>query len=378
METQADKNLRSFVSWKSFQTKFKSDLRVSFFQESLNYTDSVSAIFSEVKVKTYQGQYRFSFNLLKKIKMEASAQNAYSEVSSNGFESNKARNESGIYVKASQELKEFRYELFARQELVDDKISPLVYGAGILIPIFRSNFNFKSNISTNYRVPTLNDLYWNPGGNSNLNPEKGWTAEIGIETGKHKIKRQGSASILERKLNFGFIVFYNQTHNWIQWQPTDFGYWKPVNLKSIDNKGFEASVKYKFHYRKSKFKTSLFYTYTDSRNLSFSSGREEIINKQTVYVPKHKSTLFLSYSFKIFNVTYSQIYNSRVFIDESNFSYLPHYFPANIGIDYFYKYKNAKANIGFRVINLYDEQYHVTVNRPMTGRNYSFTIKLNF
>ena len=382
-ETQADKNLKSFVSWKSFQNKFKSDFRISFFQESMNYTDSISSIFSDVKIKTYQGQYRIKFNLLKKIKMEASAQSSYSEVSSNGFESNKKRNESGVYMKASQELKKLNYDLFARQELVGDKLSPLVYGAGLNYNL-GNKFGLKGNYSTNYRVPTLNDLYWNPGGNEKLNPERGWTAELGIDYDKVSKKkgfryRKGYFND-EQKINFGIRGFYNQTSNWIQWQPTDFGYWEPVNLKSIENKGLEASVKYKYLNNKkaSKIKANFFYTFTRSTNLSFSNGSEELINKQTVYVPMHKATFFLSYSYKKLSFSYSQLYNSRVFIDASNSAYLPHYFPANAGVDYLIDFKQIKLKLGLKVINLYNEQYHVTANRPIPGRNYSVTLKLNF
>ena len=382
-ETQGDKNLKSFVSWKSFQNKFKSDFRISFFQESMNYTDSISSIFSDVKIKTYQGQYRIKFNLLKKIKMEASAQSSYSEVSSNGFESNKKRNESGVYMKASQELKKLNYDLFARQELVGDKLSPLVYGAGLNYNL-GNKFGLKGNYSTNYRVPTLNDLYWNPGGNEKLNPERGWTAELGIDFSNSK--RVYEANKIEKgnktayqKLNFGLTGFFNQTNNWIQWQPTDFGYWEPINLKSIENKGVEASIKYRFSTnRKSKITSSLFYAFTDSKNKSFSTGNDELKDKQTVYVPKHKATLFLSYSYKKLSFTYSQFYNSRVFIDASNSAYLPHYFPANAGVDYLIDFKQIKLRLGFKVINLYNEQYHVTANRPIPGRNYSVTLKLNF
>ena len=382
-ETQADKNLKSFVSWKSFQNKFKSDFRISFFQESMNYIDSISSIFSDVKIKTYQGQYRIKFNLVKKIKMEASAQSSYSEVSSNGFESNKKRNESGVYMKVSQELKKLNYDLFARQEQVGDKLSPLVYGAGLNYKL-GNKFGLKGNYSTNYRVPTINDLYWNPGGNEKLNPERGWTAELGIDYDKVSKKRglryrKGYFND-EQKINLGIRGFYNQTNNWIQWQPTDFGYWEPVNLKSIENKGVEASVKYKYSNNKkaSKIKANFFYTFTRSTNLSFSNGSEELINKQTVYVPMHKATFFLSYSYKKLSFSYSQLYNSRVFIDASNSAYLPYYFPANTGVDYLINFKQIKLKLGLKVINLYNEQYHVTANRPIPGRNYSVTLKLNF
>ncbi|MDG1174252.1 MAG: TonB-dependent receptor [Flavobacteriales bacterium] len=382
-ETQADKNLKSFVSWKSFQNKFKSDFRISFFQESMNYIDNISSIFSDVKIKTYQGQYRIKFNLVKKIKMEASAQSSYSEVSSNGFESNKKRNESGVYMKVSQELKKLHYDLFARQELVGDKLSPLVYGAGLNYKL-GNKFGLKGNYSTNYRVPTINDLYWNPGGNEKLNPERGWTAELGIDYDKVSKKRglryrKGYFND-EQKINLGIRGFYNQTNNWIQWQPTDFGYWEPVNLKSIENKGVEASVKYKYSNNKkaSKIKANFFYTFTRSTNLSFSNGSEKLINKQTVYVPMHKATFFLSYSYKKLSFSYSQLYNSRVFIDASNSAYLPYYFPANTGVDYLINFKQIRLKLGLKVINLYNEQYHVTANRPIPGRNYSVTLKLNF
>lgn len=382
-ETQADKNLKSFVSWKSFQNKFKSDFRISFFQESMNYIDSISSIFSDVKIKTYQGQYRIKFNLVKKIKMEASAQSSYSEVSSNGFESNKKRNESGVYMKVSQELKKLNYDLFARQEILGDKLSPLVYGAGLNYKL-GNKFGLKGNYSTNYRVPTINDLYWNPGGNEKLNPERGWTAELGIDYDKVSKKRglryrKGYFND-EQKINLGIRGFYNQTNNWIQWQPTDFGYWEPVNLKSIENKGVEASVKYKYSNNKkaSKIKANFFYTFTRSTNLSFSNGSEELINKQTVYVPMHKATFFLSYSYKKLSFSYSQLYNSRVFIDASNSAYLPYYFPANTGVDYLINFKQIKLKLGLKVINLFNEQYHVTANRPIPGRNYSVTLKLNF
>jgi vitamin B12 transporter len=259
----------------------------------------------------------------------------------------------------------------------------LVYGAGLNYKL-GNKFGLKGNYSTNYRVPTINDLYWNPGGNEKLNPERGWTAELGIDYDKVSKKRglryrKGYFND-EQKINLGIRGFYNQTNNWIQWQPTDFGYWEPVNLKSIENKGVEASVKYKYSNNKkaSKIKANFFYTFTRSTNLSFSNGSEELINKQTVYVPMHKATFFLSYSYKKLSFSYSQLYNSRVFIDASNSAYLPYYFPANTGVDYLINFKQIKLKLGLKVINLYNEQYHVTANRPIPGRNYSVTLKLNF
>ena len=37
----------------------------------------------------------------------------------------------------------------------------------------------KASTSRNFRFPTLNDLYFLPGGNPNLKRESGWTYDIG-------------------------------------------------------------------------------------------------------------------------------------------------------------------------------------------------------
>ena len=42
------------------------------------------------------------------------------------------------------------------------------------------NVRAKASISRNYRFPTLNDLYFQPGGNPDLQPEHGFTYDGGV------------------------------------------------------------------------------------------------------------------------------------------------------------------------------------------------------
>ena len=385
-ESQKDNYLRSFVSWKSFQENFNSDLRISYFNESLGYSDPLSSIYSLTKVNTYQGQYRINFDLFKKIKIESSIQSSYSQVQSNGFEGNRTRVESGIYARASQEFKKLYYEVFARQEYVDDKFSPLTGGGGLVYEPGLNNLKFKTNVSSNYRVPTLNDLYWNPGGNMNLNPERGWTSEVGAEYsfvpiyGAHTKRGIGWEDVHKGVLKFGANFFYNQTNNWIQWLPTDFGYWQPFNVKDIINKGIESNVSFDYFLQKHlNFKAVLNYTYTDSKVANFIDDSSQLINYQTVYVPEHKANFMMSFRYFGFQIHYTQIYNGRVFLDASNSSYLPHYFPANAGINYKLQFSKQKSlSFGVKVRNLFNEPYHVVANRPLPGRNYSFSAQFHF
>lgn len=381
-EFQEDQYWKSFISWKNFQTRFNSDVRVSFFNEKLDYTDSNSSIFSNTLVETYQGQYRINFNLFKEIKVESSFQSSYSEVKSSGYEGRKKRKESSLYAKISQKWNNWYYEVFVRQELLDKNWSPLVYGGGVTYKMLKDKLKLKTNLSKNYRAATLNDLYWSPGGNRDLLPEDGWTSELGAVYTHHRrfgnIQPDDTYKLREYKISAELVGFYNQTSNWIQWQPTDKGYWSPKNVKSIENKGVEAGILYSYKSMFSTVTTRLNYSYTDSRNVEFTSNKEELLGKQTVYVPKHKVSFFGQYQYKKWGISYSQIYTSKVFIDASNSTYLPHYFPADIRMDYFCTFRKFKLKLGGGVNNVYNEPYQVVANRPLAGRNYQFFINLEF
>jgi len=367
-EIQKDNNFRSFISWKAFLNKYESDLKVSFFKEKMNYIDSISFIFSEIKVNTYQANYKLNFKPFKKGIIDVVLLESFSEVNSNGFDSKKSRNEAAIYAKFKHMIiGKFNYEVFVRQELIDNSISPFTGGIGFNYNLLKkkkeTSLDLKGNVSKNYRTPTLNDLYWNPGGNMDLLPENGWSGEMGINS---KFK----------KVELSFTGFYGEINNWIQWLPSDKGYWSPKNLKSVINKGFETNVLYKNSKVKIPFLIHLNYAFTQSKNNKTFDKTNASFGKTLIYVPKHKVSANINLKFKGFTFNYNQIYNSKVYIDETNTIYLPHYFPANISLAKSIVFKKTKLRFQFQINNLYNEPYQIVANRPIPGINYEFKIKL--
>ena len=68
-----------------------------------------------------------------------------------------------------------------REEMYGDKWVPLIpafFIDGILSK--KGNIVAKASVSRNYRFPTLNDLYFLPGGNTDLVPESGFSYDGGI------------------------------------------------------------------------------------------------------------------------------------------------------------------------------------------------------
>lgn len=373
-EFQTDKNLKSFISWKSFQRNFKTDVRFAYFEDKNHYTDSVWMTFSENDSRSLQGQARASFDLPFNFKLETSLQHIQSEAKSKDYAETKSRIESGLYIKVSQEFKKIYYEVFARQEMIDNNLSPIIAGGGIIYSTLNDRLDFKTNISTNYRTPTLNERYWNPGGNLDLLPEEGWTAELGFVADLLKNKKS-------RLNEFSLFTtgFYNETSNWIKWQPGANFIWSPMNVKSITNQGIEAGLGFGLHiFSKFFLNTNLSYTLTDSKNTGFADENSTLFDKRTVYIPIHKVSGRIRLSYKSFSITYNQIAVSNVFTSEDNENKLLGYFPAHVGFTYSNKFNKLHYNIIARVNNLYDQAYQVVALRPIPGRNYSISATISF
>lgn len=80
----------------------------------------------------------------------------------------------------------------------------------------KGNIMVKASVSRNYRFPTLNDLYFLPGGNPDLKNEQGFSYDAGIsfDVGKEKVY----------KLSGGMNWFDSYIEDWIIWLPTTKGF----------------------------------------------------------------------------------------------------------------------------------------------------------
>ena len=90
----------------------------------------------------------------------------------------------------------------------------------------------RANIQRTYRIPTLNELYYNPGGNPNLKPEEGWTEEAGYNF---------HVEIGSLALSHDLSVFNRNIDNWIIW--LGGAIWTPHNIAKVHSRGIETENK---------------------------------------------------------------------------------------------------------------------------------------
>ena len=225
-----------------------------------------------------------------------------------------------------------------------------------------------ANSSINKRYPTLNELYWSPGGNLNLQEERIAISELGIK--------------INRKLKFGSLssslfAYYNITDNWMQWVP-GATYWSPINLKQVVSKGLELDISLKGNqYRKLRYNLGLKVNYNLTENKEVYDTSFVEPNNEVIYNPNWNVNILASLSYKTWTLTYHQPYVSRYFISNDNLYFMPSYSTANFRIIKSFKNHMSEWRLAVSVDNVLDWQYQVIPGRPMPGRVFSLNIIYN-
>ena len=260
-----------------------------------------------------------------------------------------------------------------REELYGRDFTPLIpalFIDGVLSE--RGNIVAKASVSRNFRFPTLNDLYFLPGGNPDLRPERGWTYDAGLSF--------SVASDDIYSLSGSVSWFDSYVSDWIIWLPTTKGFFSPRNVKDVHAYGVElqssAAVALTDEWRLSLDGT---YSWTPSRNEGEPlSPADKSVGKQLPYVPEHTATLTGTLTWRKWSLLYKWNYYSKRYTMSSNdisFSgQLPTYFMNNISIEKGFSLKWADLSLKCAVNNLFNEEYLSVLSRPMPGINYEFFV----
>lgn len=90
--------------------------------------------------------------------------------------------------------------------------------------------HLKASAGTAFRMPTLNDRFWQPGGNPSLRPERSVSADLG-------------AAWVRGGTHAELTAFAGASRDQIVWRPLAGGIWSPINLTRTQTIGLEASAR---------------------------------------------------------------------------------------------------------------------------------------
>ncbi len=238
----------------------------------------------------------------------------------------------------------------------------------------KGNVMLKASLSRNFRFPTLNDLYFLPGGNPNLKRESGWTYDVGASFALGK----------ENIYSFSGSVNWFDSHitDWILWLPTTKGFFSPRNVKDVHAYGVEMksdiSIALKNDWRLSLNGTL---SWTPSINEGEPmTPADKSVGKQLPYVPEWSSSITGRIDWKCWSLLYKWCYYSvRHTMSSNDISLtgkLPPYFMNNLTLER--KVSTQWAELSFKgaINNLFDEEYLSVLSRPMPGINFELFISI--
>ena len=287
---------------------------------------------------------------------------------------NKARIElSGAVSVKWRPIDRFGVSVVLREEMFGRDWTPPIpalFVDGVLSR--KSNLTAKASISRNFRFPTLNDLYFLPGGNPNLKRESGWTYDAGVSfaVGKSdKYSLSGSATWFDSHVN-----------DWIIWLPTPKGFFSPRNVKSVHAYGVELRATAAVALTK-EWALSLdgSFSWTPSINCGEPmSPADQSVGKQLPYVPEFSSAVTGRLSWRRWSLLYKWCWYSERFTMSSNddtlTGHLPQYFMNNLSLEKVLIFKWADLSLKATINNLFNEEYLSVLSRPMPGINFEIFI----
>ena len=394
---QKDESLRSTLQWKRTTDDLQLVARGAYFYDFENYIDPLSSINSKIINNT--GIIELEFN--KQLYCHACAESndsgkTYSEsyIRDNTFNLNaginyqlnqanisaykgiKQRNDVSVFASVSHNFTPIDWlaALNVRQEFSQGYNVPLAPSFGLEGKIWKF-ISCRMNISGNFRSPTMNELYWIPGGNLNLKPETSFNQEAGIVL-KPQSENVSHFKNVKHLSELSITFFNSKINNLIQWIPINSEISSPQNIEEVSNRGAELKGKYAKLIGNCQLSINLAYTYTRSTNQKKLSKLDNSFGKQLIYIPENSALASISLSYNNIVFNYSQSYIDRRFTTSDNTSSLQGYSVGNFYLSKQFKIHKTGFGIQFNIDNIWNVSYEAIQYRPMPGR--IFRIMLNF
>ena len=339
------------------------ELKFAYLNETVHYQD-VNNIDNEHGTESIQINFRHS-RILKSCLLDLILfQNFDQANSSSLLDSTKNRNQSEIKL-----LSKFP---IGKYSIAQANFAGIYTNQSGLVPQYKLAFSRDKQLQlgielgSHYRLPTLNDLYWNPGGNASLQPETGLTSNFYVND---------SWQFSQLKLTASVQVYWNIINNWIQWAPVGTAsYWSPQNLKKVHARGFEIKFLESGRVGNVQLNAEQGFYLNQSRSKE-SYSPEIILNKQLIYNPLWQIKSKLALKFKHASLGLAHQYCSSVYYQSGTYKQLQAYQLFHVT----YSYKLSQWELGLGINNLLNEQYELQKHFPQVGRSYQFkiTYKIN-
>ena len=343
------------------------EARAAYINESIYYSDEKSGLETNTDFTSIIAQVESKYLINERNRIIFGLSNSYHTAQGESFKKNTNQNQSAVfashqYTSSNDRLKT---NLSIRQEVLDHTFVPLVYSGGVDYNL-TSWITLRAKASKDYRIPTLNDRFWSPGGNMNLKPESGFNEEIGARI-------HNNASIIAT--SFEATIFNRNIDNWILWMPND-GFWSPQNILKVWSRGMESRTNISFK------NDDLIVDLNISTNYVVSTGEKKVndedqsIGLQMIYVPMYSGNAQALVCYRTISFPWNQVYTGYRYTASDHSQYLNPFWNSSAFVSWNPKTNGISITLYGRVNNIFNTSFQQIQNRPMPGRHYQLGLNL--
>jgi iron complex outermembrane receptor protein len=365
---QTDRSWRTMLLWKNYNENNNLEGKLAYFNEYINYDDPLADVYSTIRSQTISASFESTWELWKNSDLFAGTLYSFEYADLDYYNQPESQQNLALYASYRHAFPsaDWQASINGRQEFLAGYQSPFLFSAGAEGRIWKY-LSGRLNLSRNFRAPTLNERFWQPGGNPELEPEESWNEEAGIMAG-----REFSNS----KLNLELTFFNSNVNNWILWLPGS-SYWSVENAQEVWSRGVEITGEQSVNINMITLLFGESYTYSKSTNEKQLSYLDASYKKQLIYTPLHRLTVRTGAYYEGFNLTLKGNYTSEVYSTKDNLQSLPGYFILDMILSKtFMPDTRCPVTLQMNVNNILNKEYQVIPYRPMPGINGLLTVRV--
>lgn len=382
-EFQNDDEWRGILKWNRISDKLNSKLSVGGIYTHQYYHLSndtplglVLNYDSKSNIKTGFLRWEADYTLKPDLLLKFRAENTYDQVhifdnkTLLGYDAD--RNTFNLKSSIHHSVGYWKYYVLIHQNIISDYNVPLIWSAGIERHVGKKPWIFKFNSTRNYNIPSLNDLFWIPGGNPDLRPESGYSLELTVNK-SFQLKNNWNWNI-----ESGF--FRTEMDDWILWKPGEFRFWTAENVQNVLSRGAELrSSMTKIFTQNSIFHLNINYSFTRTTDETEYSFLNDHTGRQLIYVPVQKFNVLTRYQLNTWSFNYESEWTDERFTTASNVPTrhrLPAYGLHHISVSKRLNLKQVEIAARIKVNNIFDKSYQAILWRAMPGRYINCTVQI--
>lgn len=240
------------------------------------------------------------------------------------------------------------------------------------------NFYLEGSASANYRYPTLNDMYFMPGGNPDLRPESGFSYDLGYTLSRNFGNGLGISA------EGGWFDSYIE--DWILWMPEGAkkNFWTPSNVRKVHAFGVEQRIRADWKIAE-KWQAGFNGSFTWSPSVNMTPGQstaDASCGKQLPYIPEYAASFTARLSYGKLSLLWKWCWYSRRYItsdnDASPSGSVPPYIMNDMNLGRHFDLGRTTLSAGLCINNIFNENYVSVISRPMPGINFEFFIGIKW